>query len=144
MEAAFVSRHNGLHEESQHHLLDEIREKQAMMDPNDFAIMLSEFDRATGLDSYYGNDTVLDPYFSTFGKTAAAPKSFVMGNEYVSEDDIKEFSRTNADLMSVTYSQDMIDEFRKDPISVFSSLPHPQKKALARLINQTITGTTPT
>jgi hypothetical protein len=142
LEVAFSCRRNNLLDETHGAVLDELIEKRAMMEPDSFAALLREFDEYTGLDSHY-DSAVMDPYFSTYGKTAT-PKAFSVGGEYVTVKDLQKFALTAADQLSTMYPQDMVDEFKKDPESVFNSLPTPQKKAVARLVTQTLTGSTPT
>ena len=135
-------RRSGLSKEAHVAVLDDLFEKRAMMRPEDFAVALSEFDQVTGLDQHYDSG-VLDPYFSTFGKVAET-KSIIIGNEYLSYEDLKHFAQASADQLEAPYGEDFVKEFRKDPVGIFSSLPMAQKKVVARLVNSFISDPTPT
>lgn len=133
------------------HLLDalgELKMLHGVMLPDDFAVALHEFDKVAGIEELYGKD-VVDPYYTTFGvKTAEAEAdadgSFLVGNDYVTYSELRRFARANANLLCDLFGEDFVKEFRKDPVSIVSSLPADQKKIVIRLVTSTTTDPTPT
>lgn len=121
-------------------LLDRVEavKEASGLGPEDFTYLLHEFDVRTGLDAHYDQD-IPDPYISTFGmsKTAEAKEdddeAFVIGNDYVTKEDLARLSLTRRENLEKTFGDDFVKEFSKDPGGIFSSLPAQQKKMLARM-----------
>lgn len=110
--------------------------------PGEVVELLAEFDKVAGLDHYYDR-TIPDPYFSIYGfeKSAQDPAfSEVIGNELVTEADLKRLARIGAFSVKTTFGMDFQEEFLKDPVGIFKSLPLDQKKMLARMANSTQPG----
>jgi hypothetical protein len=104
--------------------------------------MLAEFDKVAGLDHHYDR-TIPDPYYSVYGfeKEAQEPEfSEVIGNELVTEADLKRLSRIAAHTVKLTFGGDFQEEFLKDPVGIFKSLPLDQKKMIMRIANSTQPG----
>ena len=104
--------------------------------------LLVEFDKLAELQYHYDRG-VPDPYFSVYGleKSAQDPDfSDVIGNEYVTEADLKRLARIGATTVKMTFGHDFQEEFLKDPIGVYKSLPRDQKKMLMRMANSTQPG----
>ena len=129
-------------EESDIAVLDKLAEAQPTMLPDIFAAVLEEFDRRNLLDHHYGD--IPDPYFSTFDKVAeevvteddaAGDDSLIVGNEYITKEQLLEFSKRGYDSVWKRFGKDVADEFAKDPTAIFSSLPRDQKLVLMRMAN---------
>jgi len=133
---AIDGRKNILSDENDRALLDKLAEALPTMSPELFATALSEFDKASGIDHLYGS-AIPDPYYSTFGtKTAEddSPKgSIVVGNDYMTEAQLKRFAAMESGSIKDRFGNDFVDEFRKDPVGIFNSLPVDQKKYIMRL-----------
>lgn len=120
-------------------VLDKLAECRFTMPPEDFALTLGEFDKAACLDQYYGD--IPDPYFTTFGKTAAQgnqeePKeSIIIGNEYITRRRLTEYLTNNAASMKRRFGDDVSEEMVKDPQGIFDSLPRDQKLVIMRMAN---------
>jgi hypothetical protein len=123
-------------------VLDKLAEAQPTMLPDTFAAVLEEFDRRNLLDHHYGD--IPDPYFSTFDKVAeevvteddaAGDDSLIVGNEYITKEQLLEFSKRGYDSVWKRFGKDVADEFAKDPTAIFSSLPRDQKLVLMRMAN---------
>jgi len=102
------------------------------LNPDFFAQTLEEFDRATGLDDFWGRD-LADPYFTTFGKEAQED-SIVMGNDVISNNQLKRFAMEHRPSVSVTFGPEFAEEFQKDPRALFDSLPIEQRRMLLRMV----------
>lgn len=133
---AMALRMSLLKEASQQDVLRELFDVREQVDPLLFASGLETFDKEAGLDAYYDKN-LMDPYFSTFGfaKTAEA-RGFDVGSEHLSSAELHDFAKTKAASLRSLFSQDVVDEFRRDPEAVFSSLPLDQKKLAMRHIRE--------
>jgi hypothetical protein len=104
--------------------------------------LLAEFDKAAGLDHHYDR-TIPDPYYSIFGFTKEAKDgafSEVIGNETVTEADLKRLARIGALSVKTTFGMEFQEEFLKDPVGIFKSMPLDQKKMIMRMANSTQPG----
>jgi hypothetical protein len=125
--------------------LGRVRDKEASaqaFSPEEVVALLEEFDKVAGLDHCYDR-TVPDPYYSIYGfeKTAQDPEfSEVIGNELVTEADIKRLARIGAHSVKTTFGIEFQEEFLKDPVGIYKSLPLDQRKMLSRMANSTQPG----
>lgn len=125
-------------DENQKHVLGKVAELRPAMAPDDFATLLGEFDKVAGIDCHYGQ-YIPDPFASLFTKEAETEEdgSYVIGNDIVSNNQLKEFaSSPHFDALEKAYGEDFAEEFKKDPIGIFKSLPADQKKHIARQANE--------
>lgn len=121
-------------------VLDALFEKRAEIEPELFCSTLAEFDAATGLDRYYDR-AVTDPYHSTFGVEKRAEQfSEIIGNEMVTEADLRRLARIGASAVKNTFNHEFLVEFQKDPVGIFKSLPRDQKLMIMRMANDTAPG----
>lgn len=144
LDATVGARRSCIKEASHLDALAELNLLRGLIPAADFAEALGEFDKVASIDHLY-DEHILDPYASTFGvKVAEETGSTVVGNDYLSHCDLKIFSRTNSDQLKPMFGGDFVDEFRKDPVAIFKSLPNDQKKVIIRLVNSFSTDPTPT
>lgn len=142
-----VAGRRGIVKEAHQLVLDELVASQPQLSPDDFAVTLGEFDKVAGIDHLYGQE-ILDPWFSTFGEKVAADsaaslkkskgdddKSYVFGNEMVTGKALKDLAATSSKSLNDTFGADFMKEFRKEPITIFESMPLDQKKILCRMAN---------
>lgn len=112
-------------------------EKRASIPPHVMADMLYELDQVSGAAEKYAAPLGFrDPFQAVYGKVAAeAPKpwSWSEGNEYVNDVLLKDLAVNRYQSLDRAFGVDMRKSFQKDPISVFESLPEPQKVVVARL-----------
>jgi hypothetical protein len=113
-------------------LLDTLYEKRASVDPELFAATLHEFDKVAHIDFNYGS-AIPDQYASTFGQKVAEAWSEVIGNDVVSERDLVRLGKIGIRALRSTFSDDFAEEFRKNPVAIFKSLPLDQKKIVMRM-----------
>ncbi len=140
MKVAMDVRKRALLDERHHHVLDQLFEKRATMHPDLFCQTLGLFDRQTGLHHYY-DQYVPDPYWSTYGADKTAEFVETIGNDNVTEQALKQMVEpghnrgTALPLLIRTFGEDFANEFRKDPVGIFKSMPRDQKLYIMRLAN---------
>lgn len=115
-------------------MFHELFEKRAELEPEVFARALTQLDKSAGLNHEYDRN-VPDPYFSTFNDPKLAEEkdfSEIIGNEYVTGGQLMRLAKEPY-VISQHFDDDFAKEFRKDPISIFKSLPVEQRKIVARM-----------
>lgn len=139
LEVAIDARRALVSDASQLAFLHQIKEAAAVVPPEDYVVLLSEFDKTAGLAHYYDGD-VIDPYASTYGFEKDAEdekKTFtdVIGNYYVTAADLDRL-KSNKPGLKNTFGDDFCEEFCKDPVGIYKSLPVEQKKLLIRMATE--------
>lgn len=119
--------------------LDKLAFLRDQLDPEMFCLTLEEFDKTAGLEFCYDRD-VPDPYYSTYGFEKVATFSEVIGNIHVTEADLEYLAMKRLPLVKGTFSEDMAEEFRKDPVGIFKSLPLAQRRLLANMAREQHSG----
>lgn len=114
------------------------------------ADMLKIADHETGADRSYGRPVTgfRDPYATVYGmpKLAAVQPakedtfSWRAGGDYVTGQMLKALASRKADL-DTTFGAGFSKSFAKDPISIFESIPDPQKVVLSRLASDNSSAT---
>jgi hypothetical protein len=138
-----------------------LMKEAAVTSPDEMVRAIHTADQASGACEAYGRPVVgfLDPFAAVFGiKTAkeqltgkddAAQAVDVeegneyvwnMGSDYVTGDQLRTMANRNEELDGVL-GKGFSDDFLKDPVNVFKSLPDPQKHVLARLASDNSGGT---
>jgi hypothetical protein len=117
---------------SEKSLLDDMLEKHASIKPEVFAVMLENFDKQSGLDKYW-EQGLGDPYWSTFGMQKTAAWSFQHGNERVTEDDLRKLATQGKHHIRDRFNDEIADEFQRDPVGIFESLPLDSKRIIMRV-----------
>lgn len=115
-------------------VLAKIVAERAELGPEMYCTMLGEFDKLANIDHMYGGQ-LMDPVDSTYGTSKLAEDSdgsWSHANDYVTRDQIKSYAVTAHSTVHDDYGGDFAKEFRKDPWSVFQSLPLEQKRRMAR------------
>lgn len=104
-------------------------------------VALREFDKLAGLDLHYDSD-VPDPYFSVFGKEKTAEEDFhdMDGNEHIHGHELKRFSLAGFKQMAGTFGEDFAQEFQKDPVAIYKSMPMEQKRMIRRMATDNAPG----
>jgi hypothetical protein len=141
LKIAFDARRSVLKDDEHVEMLDKLASASNMMDPDSLAACLTEFDRMSGLDEFWGGD-VPDPYFSAFDKTAEKQESdtepegsLSVGNEFITKRDLVEFSKLQHKTVMQRFGDDFAKEFQADPVGIFNSLPRDQKLVVMRMAN---------
>jgi hypothetical protein len=119
---------------TEHGLLTDMMQKCAAIVPETFAVMLEQFDQATGLANRWGNG-VDDPYFSVFGFVKEANWSFTYSNDHVNEDQLHKLSREpiRREQLKRRFGCDFVEDFEKDPAQIFDSLPLEHKRIIMHM-----------
>jgi hypothetical protein len=119
-----------------------LAQRKESMSPVDFASELERFDVSAGIDRMWDR-YIPDAWYSTFNmsKTAAgiskAQATIRFGSEQVTEHALINLGKTPKDLMT-HFGEGFAKDFIKDPVSMFSSMPMPQKKIIARMAEDTV------
>ena len=124
--------------------------------PDMTAAALYQADTAFGLDQAYGKAVVgfRDPIEAVYGQEKVAhykndatdeypddKYTWSRGSDYATGDQIRHLSRSTH-LMEGVLDDKVQTAFGRDPVTVFKSLPEPQKHALARLATLASNGRT--
>jgi hypothetical protein len=112
--------------------------------PIEACALLSEFDKDTGLNRSYDR-TIPDPYFSIFGEKTASKAAWsdIVGNDMITYADLRRLAHVGTHTVRDTFGEDFQEEFRKDPIGVYESLPRDQKKMVIHMAQGTAPGAEP-
>ncbi len=132
---AIVQRRRYFHQgTSEYGLVNELMDKCASIVPETFAVMLEQFDRQTGLADRWGNG-IDAPYFSVYGFEKRANWSFTHSNDHINEDQLKRLSTDviRREELKRRFGCDMVEEFEKDPIQIFDSLPLEHKRIIMHM-----------
>jgi hypothetical protein len=117
-------------------LLDKLAAVMPVTAPDTFASILEAFDQSRGLHNHYDSH-VMDPYYSTYGFEKKAEDeetwSDVVGNYNITAHELKAFALSGWMRLKKQFGHELADEFRKDPIGIYKSLPVEQKKLIIRL-----------
>lgn len=108
--------------------------------PSDFAKALHSFDKHAGLVKYYGS-TLTDPYLATF---ATAPDKYAgyrtktaSGTE-LNPDQLKQLALSKYARIKEYFGSSLADEFKKEPMAIFDSLPMDSKEIIAGIADGTV------
>jgi hypothetical protein len=117
------------------------------LSPEQVCDVIEEFDKVAGINYHY--DSIPDPFYTVFGfdKTADGKKdntspdwSDQIASDYVTSEDLHRLAQIGAFSVKTTFGADFQEEFLKDPIGMYESLPRTQKKMLIRMANSTQPG----
>lgn len=115
-------------------LLKGLMEKRSSTTPEVFAEALRIFDETTGLDQRW-DESVYDPYYSTYGFKKEATWSFVAGNDRITEDQLKALVKAERKQLKCKFGEELVEELAKRPREIFSSLPLDSKRIIMRMAN---------
>ena len=139
VEAGLGTRRQLLSDERDLRALNKIASVMAELSPAQFANTLSNFDSVTGLNRYYDSH-VIDPYYTTFGfeKKAEDDESWgdVVGNYVITKRELDLLAQNHLMHIKKTFGADFAEEFKKDPVGIYASLPVMQKKLVIRLATE--------
>jgi hypothetical protein len=96
-----------------------------------FRDALEAFDNRTGLSRLY-DAQIPDAYLSTYGEEKRAEYSWVDGSAEISESQLRSLAHRRTMIID-RMSDEFYEEFKKDPVGVFKSLPDPEKHVLAQM-----------
>lgn len=139
---AAIDQRRMLTDGSMHPLLDKVASAKQYLHPGQFVHLLEQFDKVAALDAYYDRH-LSDPYYSTYGEKYAECEddwSDTIGNLYVTAAELKNLATTKHQVLSSMFDEHFIREFRKDPITIYESMPMDQKKRIIRMANENAPG----
>lgn len=99
----------------------------------DYAEKLAQLDRKYGFDSYWNTEWIDDPWKATLGFEKRSTIVYSKGDVFVSDKHIEWLAKNERQHLTKILDEDIVNEFRKNPVSVFESLPDNLKKVLGRL-----------
>jgi len=103
------------------------------MSPQSMMAALDEFDKVAGLSPLY-DSRMMDPVFTVYGSLTNPHYDSKDVGGGVTDRQLQKIA-CHDDVMEKVASvvgKDMVEEFRKDPVSTFSKLKDPERVALAR------------
>lgn len=112
--------------------LQDIFDKHASLGPELYSECLRRFDIENGIDHLWGR-AIPDPWESTFGMRKTAEVVWAEGLDRVTDDELANLAENHSTKLHDKFGSSFAKEFVKDPVSIFSSMPSPEKKILARL-----------
>ena len=117
--------------------LKKLASRSGAVPANQFADELAEFDSRHGLDSLW-DSYLSDPWKSVLAplekvaKGAVETVTFQIGNETVTESDLINLKKMRKTLVD-NFGASFANQYASNPVSIFKSMPLPQKKVLASL-----------
>jgi len=122
-------------EDSPHRdLLAGLMQKRASIEPETFCEALRQIDEMSGLH-YHWDNGVVDPWFSTFGKTAGVGWSFEYGGDKIDEEKLHSIVMAQRCQLKKLFGEDVAEEMEKKPKEIFDSLPLDSKRIIMRMAN---------
>lgn len=118
-------------------VLSKMAAMKTELSPTDFARALYGFDKKAGLSRYYGSH-LTDPFMATFAaEPDPKPWRVKVGSTQLGGDDLKKLASEKYAKIKDYFGSSIADEFRKDPQSIFDSLPMDSKEVMAGIFNGT-------
>lgn len=120
-------------------LLNKIASAAPALMPDEFVSILEAFDQARGLHNSYDSH-VMDPYYSTYGFEKKAEDqddwSDIIGNYQITARDLKMCALNQWTRLQKQFGIEFADEFKKDPVAIYKSMPVEQKKLIIRIATE--------
>lgn len=98
-----------------------------------YAQKLAELDQKNGFAQYWNSPWIGDPWRDTLGPEKRATIVYSKGDVFVADKHLEWLAQHNKEILCKVLDKDMAEEFRKNPVTVFNSLPDPLKKTIGRL-----------
>lgn len=113
--------------EDAHAVYDALMDKVASLNVDTFSDLLSEVDKAMGLDDMWDTN-ISDPYYSTIEKKANVYSAYLFeyNDEKITGLQLAKLAE-DPTVLAGYFDPELVAEFTKFPIVVFESLPLPQK-----------------
>lgn len=112
--------------------LEKIASMKRSLTPSHFAQVLHAFDKTAKLNRYYGG-ALQDPFLATFGKEAdpyTGYKIKLASSRELTHEEVRSIVGSKFDKISEYLGRSVAEEMRKDPISIFDSLPMDAKELI--------------
>jgi hypothetical protein len=115
-----------------------LKEKRSSVSPDEFVDLLTQVDKAAGLNWHWGA-SICDPYMATFGgleKSAQVEAWSWQNADGVHVDAAQLKALAGTDLIGKNFSADVAEAFKDDPVAIFESMPDNSKTIMAKLANE--------
>jgi len=100
------------------------------LEPVEFSKKLAHIDKLSGIDTHWDKGSISNPYVATFKRVE---KNIVkVGSATYNRSQLVKVADT--DKFAGLFSNDFISSFKESPEEVFNSLPMPEKKLIASII----------
>lgn len=112
---------------------NDLQEKRAMIEPEQFAQLLKEADELCNLQYEYGG-AVFDPYYATFGGQGQEKLAWAWSTadgDRLTEETLRAIPH---EALGKAFSKDFVDAFSHDPVTIFESMPDTHKNLIANLV----------
>jgi hypothetical protein len=112
--------------------LEKIAAMKRAMSPSHFAQVLHAFDKKAGLHRYYGG-ALVDPFLATFAKHVDPyqdQRIKLASSRELTVEELKTIVGTKFDKIAEYFGKTIADEMRKDPMTIFDSLPMDAKELI--------------
>lgn len=117
--------------------LQKLGAAKSEMAPAEFAKMLFAFDKTAGFARYYGSH-LTDPFLATFAaQPDQKPWRVKLGSQQLGADDLKMLATAKYAKIKDYFGSHVADEFKRDPSTIFDSLPVDAKEIMAGIANGT-------
>jgi hypothetical protein len=135
LDAAIASRHLVIQDPELHSLLDKIAEYRPWLTPDEYCGTLEEFDKVACIRKYWDR-VVFDPSASTYGVKLAAEFSDEIDNQFVDAAHLRALANQPHSKLTDIFGADFTDEFRKDPIDIYKSMPREQQLVIIHMARE--------
>ena len=129
-------------DDSYKHEIVKLASHQTELDPVQFALILEKIDTESNLNVYWDKH-ISDPFYATFNieknamGTSEPQASFSVGDTHVTERELKLLASDPTKLRGM-FGEKMSNEFAKEPVAIFQSMPLPQKKIIAKMASDIV------
>lgn len=121
--------------------LNKLASARKSFTPSQFAQLLHAFDKKACINQYYGG-YLKDPYQATFAQAPDQDSHVRWSNKTASrkltDAEIQKVVGTHNVKIAEYFGKHMADEMKKDPISIFDSLPNDAKEIIANIHEGTL------
>lgn len=115
-------------------VLDKLAAAKKELTPSEFARALHGFDKRAGLSQYYGG-YLTNPYEATFANEPDPYHGWRTKVAGVSLDQEKLSNIASSPKIAQYFGKSVADEFKKEPVAIFESMPNDVKEIIAQLAN---------
>lgn len=118
--------------------LNKLASSRSKFAPSEFAQALHSFDKHAGLTKYYGSH-LTDPYQATFA--AESDGAFTIktaSGASLNQDQLRKLAIAKYARIKEYFGNSVADEFKKDPSSIFESLPMDAKEIIVGIADGTV------
>ena len=146
-DAGYTIRYKYTHEEH-HPLLNELHKQASLLSPDEASLALDDFDHRAGISHLKGRIPDAHETFFYNEKTASVdmPDDLWTGTtDRLRRSDLESWVSSSEyyDLMKKHFPIDLVQSMRGNPWPIFSSLPDPHKRIIARMCNDRSLGQHP-